>query len=80
MISNLNSSTMLLTKRELEILKYIAQGASSQQIADTLFISRDTVKNHRKNMLRKTKAKNCTNLVRMFLQKMFEEKNDPKGL
>lgn len=63
------------TTRETEILLYIADGTSSKQIAGELSISIQTVKNHRKNMLKKTKAKNCAELVRMFMQKVYEEKN-----
>ncbi|MOA42071.1 Response regulator protein VraR [compost metagenome] len=36
----------LLTKRERDVLKLIAQGYSNQQIADALFISLHTVKTH----------------------------------
>lgn len=36
----------LLTRRELEVLKLIAQGYANQQIADALFISLHTVKTH----------------------------------
>jgi len=48
----------LLTRRELEILKWIMDGLASKQIAERLHISIHTVNAHRKNMLRKT---NCTN-------------------
>ncbi len=52
-----------LTHRELEVLKFIAQGFSSKQIADKLFISENTVANHRRNMLRKRGAKSSAELV-----------------
>lgn len=42
-----------LTHRELEILKLIAQGVSNKEIAQTLFISEKTVKNHVSNIFRK---------------------------
>ena len=42
-----------LTSREAEVLAEIAKGASNQQIADALFISKDTVKVHVKNILKK---------------------------
>lgn len=51
------------TIRENEILKYIAQGLSSKQIAATLYISENTVANHRRNMLRKKGAKSSAELV-----------------
>lgn len=43
-----------LTKRELQILKLIANGKSSTEIGNELFISRETVDKHRKNMIKKT--------------------------
>jgi DNA-binding CsgD family transcriptional regulator len=41
--------------RELEILKLIAIGMGSEQIADKLFISVNTVDTHRRNILKKTR-------------------------
>ncbi len=43
----------MLTFREYEILRLIAQGLPSRTIADRLCISLDTVKSHRKNIIRK---------------------------
>ncbi|MDH1210523.1 LuxR C-terminal-related transcriptional regulator [Pseudomonas chengduensis] len=40
------SPTALLSRRELDVLKLIAQGCSNQQIAESLFISLHTVKTH----------------------------------
>ena len=42
-----------LTSRELEVLKLVAKGMSNREIADTLFISENTVKNHVRNILEK---------------------------
>ena len=54
-----NSDT-LLTKRETEILGLIAQGLDSRDISDRLFISANTVNNHRQNILGKTRTENTT--------------------
>ena len=54
---------MLLSKREIEILKYIADGFSSIQIADKLCLSPHTINTHRKNMLRRTNSKNMADLL-----------------
>ena len=43
----------LLTPREREVLKLIAQGLSNGESAATLFISQHTVKNHVSNVYRK---------------------------
>ncbi|WP_421921112.1 response regulator transcription factor [Marinifilum sp.] len=48
----------LISKREREVLKLISDGYASKQIADRLFISENTVNNHRKNILRKLHASN----------------------
>lgn len=42
-----------LTARELEVLQLVVEGSSNAQIAETLFISEKTVKNHITNILRK---------------------------
>jgi DNA-binding CsgD family transcriptional regulator len=48
----------ILTKREFEILKLIAKGNASKQIADKLCISINTINNHRRNILSKTGCSN----------------------
>jgi two-component system NarL family response regulator len=42
-----------LTARELEVLKLVARGMSNKDVADELFISENTVKNHVRNILEK---------------------------
>ena len=42
-----------LTDRELEVLKLVAQGLTNREIADQLYISENTVKNHVRNILEK---------------------------
>jgi DNA-binding NarL/FixJ family response regulator len=52
-----------ITNREKEILKLLAKGRTSQEIAETLFISYFTVGQHRKNILEKLGLKNTAELV-----------------
>ena len=52
--------TDLLTHREMEILKHIAQGKSNKEIADALYISEKTVKNHISNIFRKIQVEDRT--------------------
>ncbi len=52
-----------LSHRELEILKLIAEGNSSNKIADQLFISSNTVDTHRKNIMAKCGVKKITELI-----------------
>jgi DNA-binding NarL/FixJ family response regulator len=51
--SNNDASEPQLSKREKEILKYIAAEFTTQQIAEKLFISLHTVNTHRKNLISK---------------------------
>jgi len=43
----------VLTPRELEVLRLVARGMSNKDVADHLFISENTVKNHVRNILEK---------------------------
>jgi DNA-binding NarL/FixJ family response regulator len=52
-----------LTRRELEVLSLIAEGNTTGSIASKLSIQINTVKTHRKNMLKKTGCKNITELI-----------------
>ncbi len=45
--------TPVLTSRELEVLKLVAKGMSNRDVAEELFISENTVKNHVRNILEK---------------------------
>ena len=53
-----------LTKREKEIIKLIAHGKTSQEIAETFHISKSTADNHRKHMLKKLNLHNIADLTR----------------
>ncbi len=56
-----------LSERELDIIKCQAEGLTSSQIADKLFISLHTVKTHRKNILRKLDLHNSSELIQYAL-------------
>ena len=53
-----------LTKRELEVLKMIAQEMTNDEIAKSLFISKRTVDTHRQNLLNKLNVKNTAGLIK----------------
>ncbi|MCL6435932.1 MAG: response regulator transcription factor [Leptolyngbyaceae cyanobacterium HOT.MB2.61] len=57
-----------LTSRELEILRLIAQGASNREIANTLFISEKTVRNHVTNILSRLHLRDRTQAAIVALQ------------
>jgi len=53
-----------LSEREREVLRLLAEGHSNQEVADTLYISRKTVENHRANIVRKTGAQGQVGLTK----------------
>lgn len=53
-----------LTPREVQILTLISGGETNKMIADRLFISTATVKQHRKNIKRKLEVRNIVEMVR----------------
>jgi DNA-binding CsgD family transcriptional regulator len=53
-----------LTKQEYRVLKLLADGLSSKEIADKLFISINTVETHRKHLLQKFKAVNMAEMIK----------------
>ncbi len=57
-------SSIILTRREKEILQLLADGLKGPQIAEKLFLSPLTVETHRKNLLRKFNA----NSVQLLLK------------
>ena len=59
-----HNQQLLLTRREKEILKLIAEGLTSAQIGNQLFISTTTVDTHRKHLLEKLKASNTAILIK----------------
>ncbi|MCC5933729.1 MAG: response regulator transcription factor [Candidatus Cyclonatronum sp.] len=56
-----------LTRREKEILKYIVDGKTNQEIAEILSISPRTVETHRSNLMQKMGVKNIAALVKKAL-------------
>ncbi len=56
-----------ITPKEKQILGMIVQGYNSREMAEKLFLSIRTVDNHRANMMKKVKAKNTADLVKMAI-------------
>jgi DNA-binding CsgD family transcriptional regulator len=59
---------MQLTDREVETLRYMAAGYTSEKIARDLYISKETVVSHRKNIIRKLGVANVTAAVAFALR------------
>ncbi len=62
-----------LTPRELEVTKLIAEGLTSEEIAETLVISRKTVERHRANILEKLGMRNRVELTRYAIRRGLVE-------
>lgn len=58
-----------LTPREIEVVRLIAEGMSNQQIAERLFLSNGTVRNHISTILEKTGLEHRTQIAVMWLKK-----------
>ena len=52
-----------LTIRELEVLKLIAEGFSSKEVAEKMYVSTRTIETHRYNILKKTSCQNVAQLI-----------------
>ncbi len=63
-----HSATFSLTKREQEILMLVADGQTSQVIAETLFISPRTVETHRANIMQKLNVHNTAGLIKFVMK------------
>jgi len=58
-----------LTEREREVLTYLAEGATNEEIAASLVISPKTVERHRENIMRKLNLHSRAELVRYAIRK-----------
>ncbi len=60
-----------LTVREKEVLKLLAEGKGSREIAELLFISIRTVERHRANIMQKLDVKKTADIVRHAIQRGY---------
>ena len=65
----LNCEPVILSERENEIIKLVAEGNTNGKIAELLFLSNHTVNTHRKNIMAKLGVKNTAGIV-MYAVKM----------
>jgi DNA-binding NarL/FixJ family response regulator len=59
----------LLTPRELEVVKLVAEGHTSEEIAELLVISRKTVDRHRANILEKLEMRDRVDVTRYAIRR-----------
>ena len=62
--SSLAQALRVLTPREVEVLRLVAEGRTNQEIADQLTLSIKTVQTHRANVMEKLDLRDITHLVR----------------
>ena len=58
-----------LTLRELDVLKHISEGKSTQEIAQELCVSPNTVDTHRRHLMEKLDARNVADLIMTAIAK-----------
>lgn len=63
------NGVLKLTLRELEVLRLLTAGMTSNEIATHLSRSKYTIDTHRRNMLKKSKMRNTAELVNYCLDK-----------
>ncbi len=63
MNSEYSCEPVTISERELEILQLVAQGLTTKQIAEKVYLSFHTVMTHRKNMMRKLGINNTAGLI-----------------
>lgn len=61
--NNLRGKEEIFSQREREVLNLLAEGKSSKEIGERLFITERTVESHRKNMIMKGQVKNTVELI-----------------
>ncbi|WP_299123396.1 response regulator transcription factor [uncultured Winogradskyella sp.] len=69
MFSKKSKPEISLSKREIEVLKLIAQEFTTQEIADKLFLSKHTIESYRKNLISKLGVRNLAGLTRYAVEK-----------
>ncbi|AIZ65117.1 hypothetical protein PK28_08695 [Hymenobacter sp. DG25B] len=67
-----------LSFREREVLQLIAEGMTTNEIAEKLFTSRRTIETHRQNLIEKTKVKNTAALIRYAMEQGIIQHEKPE--
>lgn len=62
-----------LSKREIEVLRHVAEGYSNRRVGDQLGLSEDTIKAHMKTILQKLDARDRTHAVTIALRRGYWE-------
>ena len=68
-ISNQDHSKKILTDREIEIVRLVAEGKITKEIADELHVSVRTVETHRSKIMKKLHVANASEMIRLAYEK-----------
>ncbi|WP_435353727.1 response regulator transcription factor [Emticicia sp. SJ17W-69] len=71
--SLINKELAQLSVREIEVLKLIAQEFSTNEIAEQLFVSVNTIESHRKSLMKKLDVKNVVGLIKFAMRHKLAE-------
>ena len=63
----------ILSERELDVLRLVAEGKTAKEIADTLFLSRRTVENYKNNLLKKLNLHKSSDLIKYAIEHKIVE-------
>lgn len=69
LLKKTHENELMITRRESDVLKLLAEGFTNMEIAEKLFISPLTVDSHRKNLIVKLQAKNTASLIKIASDK-----------
>ena len=68
-LASMEDARGIVTKSELKVLSWLAQGKSNKEIAAEIFVSEKTVKNHLNHMFKKLGVKNRTEAVVVAIER-----------
>lgn len=71
--SLINKELAQLSAREIDVLKLIAQEFSTNEIAEQLFVSVNTIESHRKSLMKKLDVKNVVGLIKFAMRHKLAE-------
>ncbi len=66
--NQINNELAQISSREIEVLKLIAMEFSTNEIADKLFVSVNTIESHRKSLMKKLDMKNVVGLIKFAMR------------
>lgn len=64
----INNELSQISSREIEVLKLIAMEYSTNEVADKLFVSVNTIESHRKSLMKKLDVKNVVGLIKFAMR------------